>query len=314
MLTQIFTGRLTLEIITVVDVVVGVRRVPVRIAHGILVCKVLLRAPHLLRAVRILLRGERSCVLWDVHLIIGHEVVETRVLLVLEPGVGHTKVVVRMNTDGQLARNRIPRVLVHLPNGRVTVGHLSHLIVSAGGPQNLNLLTFGVGDNLAADIGLVSLIEHINAHVDHHVGVVDFFIWSETELLDAKCLTSSKARNSSHHLFNIRRLQSVVPGSAHVAIEFLNVFHSPSTVVCWDRARLPHRMNVTHVVDRRRRVRVERLDVGVDVLCGGQLFGYAVRLVVQRVVRTMTKGHTLQGRQHVKRTILPHGSLKKSLR
>ena len=100
MLAQIFARILTLEVVPVVDIVVGVSRVPVRIAHRILVCQIFLRSPHVFRAVRVRCAREWTLVFWDVHLIFGHEVVNTGVLLVLEPSIGNTKIVVRVDTDG----------------------------------------------------------------------------------------------------------------------------------------------------------------------------------------------------------------------
>ena len=99
MLAQILARILTLEVVPVVDIVVSIFRVPVRIAHRILVRQILLRSPHVFRAVRIRCAREGTLVFWDVHLIFGHEVVNTGVLLVLKPSVRDTKIVVRVDTD-----------------------------------------------------------------------------------------------------------------------------------------------------------------------------------------------------------------------
>ena len=99
MLAQILARVLTLEVVPVVDIVVSVFRVPVRIAHRILVRQIFLRSPHVFRAVRVGFAWEWTLVLWDVYLIIGHQVMYTGVLLVLEPSIGDTKIVVRVDTD-----------------------------------------------------------------------------------------------------------------------------------------------------------------------------------------------------------------------
>ena len=203
MLAKIFAGGATREVVAIIDVVVGIAWVPVRIAHGIFVGKILLWSPHLFRAVRILGRWEGALVLRNVNLIVSHEVVETRVLLILEPGVRNSKIVIRMDTDGQLTWNRIPGILVHLPDRGITVCHLSHLIIGTSGPQNFNLLAFGVCDDLSADVGLICLIEDINAEIDNKVGVIDFLIRSQTELLDTQCLTTGQAWHTTHDLLNI---------------------------------------------------------------------------------------------------------------
>ena len=276
MLAEVLARGAALEIVPIVDVVVGVLGVPVWIAHGILFCQVLLWTPHLLRAVWVLLGWEWTLVLWNVHLILGHEVVQTRVLLVLEPCVGDTEIVVWVDTDGQLTWNGIPRVLVHLPDRRVTVRHLRHFIVGACWPQNLNLFALRVCDDLAADVGLVSLIEHIDTQVNYKVSVVNFFIGCETELLNTEGFTSSETWHTAKKLLNISRLWSVIPGCPHVSVQFLDVLHRPRTIVCWNGTRLTHGMNVSHVVNGRGWVRVERLDVRVDVLSRRQLLRHQV--------------------------------------
>jgi len=169
---------------------------------------------------------------------------------------------------------------VHFPNRSVTIGHLGHFIIGTGWPEDFDLLSLGVRHDLTADVGLVGLIEYIDSHVDDHVRVINLFVRRESELLDTESLTTSQSWHASQELFNVGRLHGVVPGSAHLPVELLDIFHGPGAIVCWDGATLSHGVDVTHIVDRRRRVRVERLDVSVDILSRGQLFGHEMRFIV----------------------------------
>jgi len=248
---------------------VSIVGVPVGIAHGIFFGKILLGSPHLLRAVRVLLCREWTLVFWDVDLILGHQVMNTRILLVLEEGVGDTEIVIGMNTDGQLTWNRIPRVLVHFPDRGVTICHHGHFIISTGRPQDFNLLTLGVSNDLSANISLVSFIEDIDSHIDDKVRVINLFIGGKTKLLNTKSLTSSEPWNTSQKLLDVSRLGCVIPRSAHVTVKFLDILHGPGAIVCRDGSRLSNRMDVSHVINGRRRVRVECLDVSIKILGGG---------------------------------------------
>ena len=150
---------------------------------------------------RILGAGEWPLVFGNENLIVSHEVVNTRIHLVFEPSVWHTQVVIGMNTDGELSRNRIPGVFVHFPDGSVTVAHLSHFIVSCRRPQHFDLFSLRVGHDLTAAVGLVRFIEDINSEVYNHISEVDFFIRGETELLNAEGFSSGEARDTSHDFF-----------------------------------------------------------------------------------------------------------------
>jgi hypothetical protein len=215
--------------------------------------------------VRILGAGEWPLVFRNENLIVSHEVVNTGVHLVFEPGVWDTQIVIGMNTDGKLSGNRIPGVLVHFPDGSVTVAHLSHFIISCRGPQDFDLLSLGVSHNLTAAVSLVRFIEDINSKVDNHVSEINFFVRGETELLDAEGFSSGEAGNTSHDFFNVSRLEGVIPRSSHLSVGLLQVFHVERSIIGRNRSGLSNRVDVTHIVNRRSRVAVEGLDVGVDV-------------------------------------------------
>ena len=55
---------------------------------------------------------------------------------------------------------------------------------------------------------------------------------------------------------------------------------------------------MSHVVDGGRRVRMERLNVRVDVLSRWEFVWHQVRLVVERVVRSVTEVHALDWADH----------------
>jgi hypothetical protein len=188
----------THEVFFAVNIVVSVFRVPLRVAHLIFFEQVFLRTPHLFRTVRILGSGEGPFVFGDVHLIVTHEVMDSGIHLVLKPGVWDSQIVIGMNTDGELSRNRIPGVLVHFPNGSVSIAHLSHFIISCRRPEHFDLLSLGVGDDLTAAIGLVRFIEDIDSEVHNHVREVNFFIRSQTKLLNAEGFSSGEARHTTH--------------------------------------------------------------------------------------------------------------------
>lgn len=193
-----------LEVLPIVDVEVGVLGVPLWIAEAVLFLQVFLWSPELGTAVRVLLCWERSGVLWDVHLIVRHHVVDTVVHLVLEEGVGHTQVVVWLHSDGQLTGDWIPRVLVHLPNWCITESHLGQLIVGGSRPQDLDLFALGIGDDLSGKVCLVTLVEDIESIVDDQVGEVDLLLRGESELLDPECLLARQTRCASHELLDVR--------------------------------------------------------------------------------------------------------------
>lgn len=253
-------------ILLIVDVVVSVLGVPLWVAHRVLLGHIGLRAPHLGGTVRVLWGGELSLALGDVHLIVSHQVMKTGVHLVLEPSVWHTQVVIGMDTDGQLTGNRIPGVLVHLPNRGITKGHLGHFIVDTCGPKHFDFLSLGVSYNLTANVGLISFIEDIDTHVDNDVSEINFFIGGQTQLLDSESFTTSKAGSTSEQLINISGLGHVIPRSSHLTVKFLDVFHGPGSIIGWNGAGLSNGVDVSHIVDWWWGVRVERLNVSVDVL------------------------------------------------
>jgi len=257
------------EVLLVVNIVVSVFGVPFGIAHLIFFEEILLRTPHLFRTVRVLRAGEWPLVFGNVHLIVSHEVVNTGVHLVLEPGVWHSQVVIGMNTDRQLSGNRIPGVLVHFPDGGVTVAHLSHLIVGCRGPQDFDLLSLGVGHDLTAAVGLVRFIEHIDSEVHNHVSEVNLFIRSQTELLNTKGFSSGEAGNATHDFLKVGGLEGVIPRSSHLSVGFLDIFHGERSIIGRNGSRLSNGVDVTHIVNGRSRVAVERLDVSVDVFGSG---------------------------------------------
>jgi hypothetical protein len=100
MLLKSFALGLSLEVLLVVDIVVRVFWIPVGVTELILFKQVFLGTPHFFAAVWVFRRGEWSGIFWDVHLILSHKVVNTRVHLVLEEGVWHTQVVVWVCSNG----------------------------------------------------------------------------------------------------------------------------------------------------------------------------------------------------------------------
>lgn len=156
------SSSISLVILLIVNVKISVLWVPLGVAHGIFLCQVLLRAPQLRRAVGVLWGWELSLIFRDVHLIVCHQVMNTWVHFVFKPSVWNTQIVVGVDTDWQLSWNWVPGVLVHLPDWCVTEGHLCHLVICTGRPENFYLLSLRVSNNLTANVGLVSLIEDIN--------------------------------------------------------------------------------------------------------------------------------------------------------
>lgn len=175
----------------VVDVVVGVLWIPVGVTHLVFLNKVLLRFPDVAVSMRVLNCREWSGIFRNVHLVLSHDVMQSAVLLVLEPSVRNTQIIIRMNSDGQLSWNGIPRIFVHFPNGGVSIHHLGHFIEGSRGPEDLNFFSLLVSDDLSAHISLISLVENINTKVHNKIGVINFFMGSKTELLDSKCFSSS---------------------------------------------------------------------------------------------------------------------------
>ena len=160
-----------------VDVEVGSFGVPVGVAHFVFFFKVFLRSPCVTLCVGVLFWGEWSFVFWDVHLIFSHQVVDSTILLIFEPSVRHTKIIVWMNTHWQLSWNWIPWVLMHFPNWCITEDHTGHLIVSTCWPQYLSLFSFGISNDLSTYISLVGLIENIDSEVHNKVSEINLFLW-----------------------------------------------------------------------------------------------------------------------------------------
>lgn len=243
-----FVGVFPFVVALVVNVVVSVFGVPVWITELVFLEKIFLWSPDLFAAVWVLLRWELSSILWAEHLILSHQVMDSGIHFVLEEGVWNTEIVIRMNSDWQLTRNWIPWVFVHLPNRGVSEDHLGHLIIGSGGPKDLDLLTLGVGDDLSGKVGLVTFIEDIDTVVDDQVGIVDLFIWGQTQLLNSQCLLSSETWCSSHELLDVSGLRSVIPWAFHLTIYLLDIFHGVRTVIWRNWTTLSYWMNVSHIV------------------------------------------------------------------
>jgi len=143
---------------------------------------------------------------------------------------------------------------VHFPDWSITVSHHRHFVVGASWPKYFHFFSLRVCHHLSANVCLVCFIEDINSEIHYQVRVVNFFIRCQTKLLDAKRFTSGETWDTSEQLFNVSGLHRVIPWSAHLTVQLLNVFHTPSTVVCWNGSGLTDGMDVPHVVDRRRRV------------------------------------------------------------
>jgi hypothetical protein len=159
-------------VFSIVDIIVSVLRVPVRVTHLIFFNEILLRFPDVAVSVGVFDRWEGSLIFRDVHLVLSHNVMQSGVHFILEPSVGHSQIVIWVNSDGQLTWNRIPRVLVHLPNWGITKRHHCHFVISSCRPKNFYLFSLRVGNNLSANISLVSLIEDINTKVDNQVSKI----------------------------------------------------------------------------------------------------------------------------------------------
>lgn len=172
--------------------------IPIRITHVIFVGQVFLWSPHFFRAMRILLRWVWPIALGDVDLVLCHQVVQSGILLVFKPCVGHSKIVIWMNTNRQLTWNWIPRILMHLPDWCITISHLSHFIISSCWPEYFYLFSFRVGNDLSTNICLICFIEYINSHVNNHVGIVDLLNRIQAKLLNTKTFTTSESWNSTH--------------------------------------------------------------------------------------------------------------------
>ena len=85
-------------------------------------------------------------------------------------------------------------------------------------------------------------------------------------MLNTESFSSGQAWDSSHEFLYIGALSSGIPRSSHLTVELLNVFHGPGAIISGDGARLSNGMNMSHVIDGRGRVRVEGLNVSVNVL------------------------------------------------
>jgi hypothetical protein len=134
------------------------------------------------------------------------------------------------------------------------------------GHNTSRLFALGAGDNLARDVGLVSLVEHVEFVVDDEVGKIDFLIGGQAHLLNAESFSAGDAGHAAHNLLNISRLGAVVPGSSHLPIQLLNVFHSPGSIVGRNGTRLSDGVDVAHVVNGWWGRRVEGLQVSENVL------------------------------------------------
>jgi hypothetical protein len=248
MLSKVLMGRLFLEVLLVIDIVVSVLWEPVWITHLVFFEQILLGSPQVFVAMWVLLRWEVSNIFWNEHLILSHQVMNTHIHLVLEESVWNTQVVIWMHSQWKLSWNWIPWVLVHFPDWGITESHHGHLIISCCWPENLDLFSLRVGDNLSGEIGLVSFVENVNTVVDDDVSEIDFFFWGESKLLNSQCFLSGQTWSSSHNFLNISRLWSMIPWTFHLTIHLSDVFHSVRTIIWWDWSTLSNRMNMSHVI------------------------------------------------------------------
>jgi hypothetical protein len=176
-ITSEFEGAFSFEIALVIDIVLGVFWIPVRVTELIFFLEILLWSPEFFAAMRILLRWEWSGIFRNIHLILSHHVMDSGIHLILEPSEWNTEIIIWMDSNWQLSRNRIPRVLVHFPNRSITEDHHCHLIISCRWPKDLNLLSLRISNNLSSEISLISFIEYINTVVDDKISIINFFVW-----------------------------------------------------------------------------------------------------------------------------------------
>jgi hypothetical protein len=176
--TSEFEGALSFEIALVIDIVLGVFWIPFRVTELIFFLEILLWSPEFFAAMRILLGWEWSDIFWNIHLIFSHHMMDSGIHFILEPGEWDTEIIIWMDSDWQLSRNRIPRVFVHFPNRSISKDHHCHLIISCRWPKHLDLLSLGISNNLSSEISLITFIKDINTVVDNKISVINFFIWS----------------------------------------------------------------------------------------------------------------------------------------
>jgi len=156
---------------------------------------------------------------------------------------------------------------MHFPNRCISIDHHSHFIIGRWRPKYFNFFSLWISNNLSTHIGLITLIKDINTHIDNHIGKVNFFIRCKSQLLNSKCFSSSKTRNSSHHFINVSWLGSMVIRCSHLSIQFLYVFHCPRAVIWWYWTWLSNWMNMPHVIDRRWWTWMKCLNVCIYIFC-----------------------------------------------
>lgn len=141
---------------------------------------------------------------WDhilgwVHLIFNNVAFSPRFLLVLEPSVGYVQVEIRDWLDWWVSpEEKFPVIINKLLNWSESDVHHGEILVSLSAPQNLDLLSLGVGDDLSGDENLVGEIKNIQSQVIGKVGKINLFLWGQSEFNNVFTFLSGKTWNSSH--------------------------------------------------------------------------------------------------------------------
>ena len=125
----------------------------------------------------------------------------------------------------------------------------SHIFKDERIPENLNLLTFRVGNNLTSNVDLVREVKDIKTNIVCKVSIVNLLKWRKSKFNNMLNLFSCDSWNSSHDLIYIHLTIVEIFRKGCLIINFFHVFHGVGTGIGRKWPRLSDWVNMSHVSD-----------------------------------------------------------------
>lgn len=125
---------------------------------------------------------ECSDVFWKVHLVLGNDHFGWKFLFILEPSIRDTQVKISCDLYCRVSPQKdLPMVIHRFQNRSKSDIQRSHILKDERIPENLNLLTFRVGNNLTSNIDLVREVKDIKTNIVCKVSIVNLLKWRKSK-------------------------------------------------------------------------------------------------------------------------------------
>lgn len=120
-------------------------------------------------------------------------------------------------------------------------------------PVNLDFFALGVCNNLSGNVDLVGHVENIQTDVVSDVGKVNFLVRVQTKPVESRLLGdplgffTGDSRDSTHDFFRVSGAVVEIETDGSVHEDLSDIFHCVRAVVCRERTRLSHGVNLSDV-------------------------------------------------------------------